>query len=145
MPGFLGRAARRLDGAQSRTPGPGGSFSLVEHAWHLADLEAEGFGERIRRLRTENEPALPDFEGHRIARERSYSTRDLVEGMSRFREAREANLRALREVAVSEWDRGGSQQGYGPLSLGDLPRLMVEHDRSHRAEILALPGMAEVS
>jgi hypothetical protein len=32
-----------------------GAFALVEHFWHLADLEAE-FGARIRRLLEEDDP-----------------------------------------------------------------------------------------
>lgn len=143
MPEFLERAARHLGEARSREPGPDGSFSLVEHAWHLGDLESEGFEERIRRIRTEEDPFLPDFPGDRIARERHYSSRDLQEGMSRFRAAREACLRALREVSRGEWDRKGMLAGYGSLSLQDLPVLMVEHDRSHRKEIHALLGKEE--
>jgi DinB superfamily len=143
MPAFVERAARLLGESGTRAPGPEGSFSLVEHVWHLADLEMEGFGERIRRLRAERDPVLPDFEGDRIARERHYSARDLREGMDRFRAAREANLRALSEVTTDEWARGGTQEGYGALSLRDLPLLMVQHDRSHRDEIRALPGIEE--
>lgn len=140
MPDFVERAARRLGEARARVPGHEGSFSLVEHAWHLADLETEGFAERIRRLRSEREPFLPDFEGDRVARERQYLSLDLQEGLRRFREARKANLLTLQEVMAVEWDRGGIQQGHGHLALRDLPVLMVQHDRSHREEIDALPG-----
>jgi len=141
MPEFLERTRRRLGDAKAKIPGPDGSFSLLENVWHLADLEAEGFGERIRRLRTEDDPFLADFQGDRIARERQYSTRDITEGMRRFRAAREANLHALHEVSSAEWDRKGVLEDYGPLTLRDLVLLMSEHDRSHRAEIGRLPGM----
>jgi len=41
--------------------GSKGGFSAVEHAWHMADLESEGYGLRISRLLSETEPHLPDF------------------------------------------------------------------------------------
>jgi DinB superfamily len=143
MPEFLERTARRMGEANVKVSGPEGGFSLLEHAWHLADLETEGFGERIRRLRTEDDPFLADFQGDRIARERQYSLRDITEGMRRFRAAREANLHALHEVTSAEWDRKGVLEDYGPLTLRDLVLLMSEHDQSHRAEIGRLPGMDE--
>ena len=53
----------------------------------------EGFAERIRRLLTEENPALPDFEGARLARERDYRRRDPSEGLAAF-------ARALRAKAI---------------------------------------------
>src|ERR1700692_4368102 len=72
MPALLARAAAALVPEARRVRGPGGGSSLVEHACHLADLEREGFGTRITRLLSEPEPRLPDFDGDRVARERSY-------------------------------------------------------------------------
>src|SRR5215468_3573879 len=82
-----------------------GPFALVEHFWHLADLEAEGFGARIRRLMNEENPWLADFDGERIARERSYLARDAAEGLRAFAAARSANLELL--ARVTDWTRAG--------------------------------------
>lgn len=139
MPTFVERMVRHLGEAEAKRSGPDGGFSFLEHAWHLADLEREGFGERIRRLVTEDAPFLPDFDGNRIARERGYRTLDLAEGLRRFRRAREENLRRLEGVTPSGWKKSGVLEGHGRLLLRDLPLLMVEHDRSHRREIGALP------
>jgi hypothetical protein len=139
MPGELGAAADRLGGGGRalETPKEGG-FSLVEQAWHLADLEREGFGARIERLLAEDQPFLPDFDGARLARERDYRSRPLAAGVAAFAAARAANLRRLRAVPEEAWTRAGTQEGVGRVTLGDLPRLMLEHDDSHRAEIAAL-------
>jgi hypothetical protein len=141
MPAFLQRAARTLEGQAARRPS-GGGFSIVEHAWHLADLEREGFGERIRRLSAEADPDLPDFDGARVARERDYRSRSLPEGLVAFAAARAANLGALRSTFAESWSRSGRQEGVGAVRLGDIPRLMREHDDSHRAEIAALVAEA---
>lgn len=135
MPDFLETAFAGLDPEEARAPGPGGAFSPVEQSWHLADLEREGFSERIRRLRAEHDPWLADFDGDRIAAERRYTTRSLREGLQAFREARRSNLAALAAVAPAEWERRGRQEGVGVVALCDLPSLMSEHDASHRSEI----------
>jgi hypothetical protein len=123
-----------------------GEFALVEHFWHLADLEAE-FGARIGRLLEEDAPFLPDFDGGRIARERDYLSRDAAEGLRAFAAARAANLARLS--GVTEWSRAGTQEGVGRVSLLDMPRLMLAHDLSHLNEISDLladlaPGHAMI-
>jgi DinB family protein len=140
FPSFVGDAARRVDEEAARLPGPGGTFSLVEQAWHLADLEREGYGERIRRLLDEDRPHLPDFDGDRIARERSYRARSLAEGVAAFAAARAENLLRLRSLPSEAWGRTGTQEGVGEIRLEDVPRMMQRHDLSHRREILGEPA-----
>lgn len=135
MPDFLTETFGSLTPDEAATPGPEGAFSPVEHCWHLADLEHLGYGKRIERLRAEVEPVLPDFDGARVAREREYLKLSLAEGVAAFRAARLANLESLRSLEPREWLRKGAQEGVGPLALCDIPSMMAEHDRSHRAEI----------
>ena len=135
MPRFLADCFEGLSAAAAKTPGPAGSFSPVEHCWHLADLEAEGFGVRIRRLRDEVFPQLPDFDGGRVAAERQYRMQSLLAGIEAFRNARESSLRAIRDIGPTEWERRGVQEGVGAIMLCDLPHMMVEHDDAHRVEI----------
>jgi hypothetical protein len=137
MCAFLESAFDGLSVAETLAPGPDDLFSPVEQCWHLADLEREGFGERIRRLLVEEDPALPDFDGARIALERDYRSRPLAEGLVAFRAARMANLETLRRVLEAGWTRAGSLAGVGPVTLGDVPRMMAEHDAEHRLQILA--------
>lgn len=137
MPEFLARMLGDRSAEAARRGGPRGTFSPVEQCWHLADLEAEGFGIRIRRLLDERRPFLPDLDGAAVARERNYRARSLVEGLHTFRVARESNVALLRGVPEDAWSRRGVQEGVGEVSLSDIPRLMHEHDASHKAEIIA--------
>ncbi len=137
MPDFLTGSFGDLSAEEARRGGPKGTFSPVEQCWHLADLESEGFGVRIRLLLREERPFLPDFDGARVARERSYGARFLVEGLQAFRSARESNLALLRSVPDEAWSRSGVQEGVGEVRLSDIPRLMHEHDASHKGEIVA--------
>ncbi len=137
MPEFLTGRFGDLSAEAARRGGPAGTFSPVEQCWHLADLESEGFGARIRLLLGEERPFLPDFDGARLAREREYRRRPLGEGLQAFRAARESNLALLRSVPEEAWSRAGVQEGVGEVTLSDIPRLMREHDASHRAEIVS--------
>lgn len=137
-PVLLARAARRIPREKAGQRPRCGGFSLVEHVWHLADLEREGYAVRIRRLLAENEPFLRNFDGDRIARERDYAGRDLSEGLAAFAEARGANLSTLRTVSGPTWDRSGVQESVGRVTLADVPRAMRDHDRAHTLEILDL-------
>ena len=137
MPAFLESAfaALSVDAASARAAD--GSFSPVEQCWHLADLEREGFRSRIGRLLDENDPELPDFDGARVAEERSYRTLSLAEGLRAFRAARAETLALLRTVEGDSWKRAGRQEGVGTVMLCDLPSMMAQHDAAHRAEIEA--------
>jgi len=135
MADYLEAAFSGLTPAERQQNSADGGFSPIEHVWHLADLEQQGFAERIRRLQQEDCPQLPDFDGARIAREGNYKQRGWAQGIEAFRRARAANLEQLRGLDEEQWLRRGSQQGVGPVALGDIPLLMAEHDASHRAEI----------
>ncbi|HEY6911955.1 MAG TPA: DinB family protein [Myxococcales bacterium] len=135
-PALLSRVAEVFPHATVRARS--GSFALVEHVWHLADLEAEGFAARIARLLAETDPVLPDFDGERTARERRYLQLDLAEGLAAFSAARAANVTTLGQVADGQWSRAGRQEGVGPVSLSELPRRMREHDLAHLGEIADL-------
>ena len=139
---LLSRAAATLSPAEARRRPAAGGFSLVENIWHLADLEREGYGLRIRRILAETNPALLNFDGDRIARERAYQERDADRGIVLFARARAQNLEALGRLSRSEWKRYGTQEGVGCVSLEDLPRMMAEHDRGHGVEIANL--LAEI-
>lgn len=130
----LGRVSREQAAIRPRREG----FSLVEHVWHLADLEREGYGVRIRRLLHEDEPVLSDFEGDRIARERCYLRRDVGEGLAAFAAARRADVESLRGLPRSAWRRSGFQQSVVRVTLADIPQMMSEHDRGHTREIQEL-------
>ena len=97
---------------------------------------------RIRRILGEAEPALLNFDGERIARERAYQERDVDRGLVCFARSRRQNLEALARLSPSEWKRAGAQEGVGRVTLDDIPRMMVEHDRAHGAELASL--LAEI-
>ena len=137
MPEVLEASFGTLTSDAATQPGPEGVLSPVEICWHLADLEAEGYAVRIRRLLAEESPQLPDFDGAAIAKARDYRRRSLAEGLTAFRVARRANVDALQHLTDVDWRRSGMQEGVGPVALCDIPSMMAEHDAGHREEVAA--------
>lgn len=121
-----------------RTRGPGEMFALVEQMHHLADLEEEGFALRIARLLTEDAPALPNFRGDVIARERNYIEQPLLPALERFTAARNANLARFETLSDAEWERAGTQEGVGTVDVRGVRRMMLVHDASHVTELVEL-------
>jgi len=138
FPGKVAALAKSVAPTWHRTRLRGEGFALVEHAWHLADLEREGFGARITRLAKEDRPSLPDFDGQRAARERRYLDGELELGLKLFAYARAFNLQALEALPDDAASRAGEQEGVGAVTLGDLPARMLAHDRGHAAELAEL-------
>ena len=135
-PGLVRQVAEQMPESLVRVRS--GPFALVEHVWHMADLEREGFAQRVRRLLAEDHPFLPDFDGERVARDREYLKADLAAGLSAFAAAREETLRLLRGVPPGDWQRSGEQEGVGVVALADLPPRILDHDRAHFNEIADL-------
>ena len=136
LPAMLSRVRENLSPALLRVRS--GPSAFVEHCWHLADLEREGFGTRIERLLAEHDPFLPDFDGERVAAERQYIVLSIDAGIAAFAQARAHNLVRLRSVSPEQWQHAGIQENVGRLVLADVPSRMLQHDLSHRNEIADL-------
>jgi hypothetical protein len=137
MPSWLEGVVAGLSREEETRRGAGNTFAPVEQCWHLAELERDAFALRLQRLRDEEKPVLPDFDGERAAIDGNYLARTCADGVAAFAAARRANLHLIASIRPEEWTRAGSQAGVGDVSLCDLPAMMAEHDASHRSEIEA--------
>ena len=115
-----------------------GMFSCVENAWHLSDLEVEGYGVRLRRLLDESSPALPDFRGDVIAQQRDYNSLPLAAALERFERARAENVALIDGASEEDRQRSGEQEGAGTVTFERVVAMMQEHDQSHAAELASL-------
>lgn len=115
-----------------------GFFALIENAWHLADLEVEGYGVRLRRLLAETNPNLPDFRGDVIATERDYLHLPLEPALDRFERARAENITLIHTTSAEDRRREGTQEGVGTVTFDRVVEMMAEHDQGHAEEVVAL-------
>ena len=121
-----------------RVRGTDGTFAPVEQAWHLADLEVEGYGMRIARIIEEDSPELGDFKGDVVAKERNYIELELEPALERFAKARRENIARLE--SARDHSRTGTQESVGRVTLEQVAEQMAEHDAGHAAELHALLG-----
>jgi hypothetical protein len=138
FPGILQPIVDGTPEALWRQRSRAGGFALVEQAWHLADLEVEAYAVRIERLLSEEHPSFADFAGDVVARERRYLDLDLRVGLARYVAARDANRERLRRVQPDQWQRGGTQEKVGEITLAGVAASMVEHDHAHANELVIL-------
>src|SRR5512143_4096866 len=89
LPAHLRRVALGIPSRQQSTRPAAGGFSLLEHACHLRDYEAEGIQLRIARILGESTPALADFPGDRLAVERKYNEQDFSAALRYFERKRQ--------------------------------------------------------
>ncbi|HEY3056387.1 MAG TPA: DinB family protein [Thermoanaerobaculia bacterium] len=121
----------------------GGLFAPIEQAWHLADLEVEGYGARIEQLLRVDDPHFADFQGDVIATQRRYIELELESALQRFEQARAMNVARLRAATREQRARRATQEGVdGPVTLARIAEMMAEHDASHAAEIARLVSSA---
>lgn len=110
-------------------------FSALENVCHLRDIEIEGYGERIVRILQEDNPALPDIDGARLAIERDYNKQNVEEALAAFREARLRNLELLTGLSADQLDRVGTLKNVGVINLKQLIEMMKDHDQGHVTEM----------
>jgi hypothetical protein len=137
MPVFLASAIASVSAADLAWQPAPGEFSLTGHACHLRDLEREGYLVRVRRMLSEEHPALEGFDGGAIAAARDYPSQDPAAAARDFAATRGELLGLVRPLTPAELAREGTFGGE-PVCFADVISMMVEHDREHRAEIQRL-------
>lgn len=124
-----------LTDAELRAKDAGGAFSVLENVCHLRDIETDGYTERIARILNENKPLLPDINGSRLAIERDYNNQELEASVQAFAHARGRNIETLQALDEKQINREGKLEGVGRITLGELLRMMREHDEDHIREL----------
>ncbi|NRF69210.1 DinB family protein [Aquincola sp. S2] len=112
-------------------------FSLVEHLWHLADVEALGWAQRWPRVLAETEPTLAGVDGDRLAIERRYQQRPWRAAARRFIAQRRRTLSALARCDATTLARPLHFGGQA-TDAGALLAAMLAHDQEHRVEMALL-------
>ena len=136
-----GRLKDALQGVSKKLalwrPAPG-KWSILEIVCHLRDMEREAYLARYRRIVAENEPLLPDLDGDLLAIERDYRSHSLAAALKDWRAARKESLRLLKGVKGATWERCGTHETAGRLSMADfLRRQAVGNDEAHLGQIEA--------
>ncbi len=118
-------------------PAPG-KWSILEIACHLRDMEREAYLARYRRILAEDDPRLPDVDGDVLALTREYRSQRLPAVLKDWRADRRESLRLLEGVKGPTWQRVGTHESAGRLSMEDfLRRHAIGNDEAHLGQIEA--------
>jgi len=112
-----------------------GAFSLLEHLWHLHDIDDLGYLVRVPRMLEETRPKLPDVDGERLAAERAYQKREVEPARTALLEGRRKIVARLRRLGEKQLAREAVLEGTGVMALGDLVLRWRAHDLGHRIEM----------
>lgn len=136
------RAVRSLSRAMATDQGyerpRDGAFCLVEHLWHLADVESLGWRRRFERILADGgRPELPSIDGDRLAREVDYRAQPWRGAARRFVAERRRSLAALARFDAEALRRPVRFAGQRARA-GGVVAAAVAHDLDHRPAMAAL-------
>jgi hypothetical protein len=117
-----------------------GKLSVIEHLQHMADMEREVFGVRIRRVLTEDNPRLDPVDQDHLVEEDRIRDRPWADVLEEWAALRAENLRVVEQTTEAEWKRPVRHPELGDKStFADVVARWSRHDGDHlrQIEILA--------
>ncbi len=114
-------------------PGPD-QWSILEVCCHLRD-SAEIEGLRIRRLVNEDNPLIEAYDQEELARQRRYNEDDWARVRTALRAYWGGLAYLLENLTDEDWQRGGTHQETGPITVASRAQLNAEHARMHIEQI----------
>lgn len=112
-------------------------WSIVEIIAHLAEDELVSSW-RYRQMLEAPGCVLRGFDQDLWAAYGRYREWDIGDAFAIFRLLRLANLRVLERLTDEEWQRHGTHEERGQITVLDLARHMVGHDANHLEQIRRL-------
>ena len=133
------RVAELIDGIDVRAKPAPGEWAAVEHVCHLRDVESEGYLVRIGQLLGEDDPLLRDLDGDALAVQRRYIEDDVHAALRAFSDARARSISLLK--SATDFDREGTLENRGRVTLAKLIQLQREHDAGHLRDLALLAAL----
>ena len=113
-----------------------GTWSIQEVICHLADTEGL-FAERMKRVLTEDRPAMLMAQPDRYVAMLAYQERDVNEELAYMSAVRRQMYRILQSQPSEAWQRVGIHSKEGERTLEQIVRKAVDHLEHHMGFIRA--------
>ncbi|WP_241069306.1 DinB family protein [Achromobacter insuavis] len=137
----LARLPDVLAGLMARVPAPGRTrrpegtgFSATEHVCHLRDLDTV-FAQRIAAILAAPLPRIDSVDGTALAAERDYQEQDPDAALASLRRGRAQLCASLRKLDAAALARCGLRDGLHRMTLEQIARELLDHDRTHVQEL----------
>lgn len=119
------------------------AWTPSEIVGHLCD-SARYWGARMFRVAREDNPALASFDEQVMVNLAAYRYRALDELLRGFRLLAEGNVALLRGVDAAAWDRVGTHDTRGSITLREIVAIEAGHEQVHVRQLAAALGTAEM-
>jgi hypothetical protein len=113
---------------------PEGKWSVRQLVCHLADTEAVGVM-RFRQLIAEENPVMVPWDQEAWAAKLDYDKQKISHALEIFRVLRSANYDLLKDQPEAAYQRAGTHELRGRLTLLDMLRIYAEHVENHVRQI----------
>jgi hypothetical protein len=124
FPERIASAARTVDG----TPSPAGEWTPEEVIRHLIAVETGVHQSRLLELALNDDPHWSWVEPRPWSAEPDLDLDGVLERFAAMRAATVANVAALD---ADGWERTGTHATFGPLDVGGLLGIAIDHDEEH--------------
>jgi len=123
----------------ARRPAPD-AWCVTEILCHLRDIE-ESYGDRIRFILANEEPALTQVDPERWVEERQYRRHEADAALAAYRARRHDTLALIDTLDAGQWERAGRHPSRGRLTIRKIVHSLAKHDSEHCEQIArALAG-----
>lgn len=133
-PRALREAVKGLSHEQARHRPAPQSWSVVEIACHLRDVEGL-YAERITKIAHAERPELWVMEPERVAEARRYRDADLDAAVREFARLRHDTVTLLRALPHPAWQRAGRHPERGELTIAAIAEHVAAHEAGHLRRI----------
>jgi uncharacterized damage-inducible protein DinB len=110
------------------------NWSVIEVLCHLRDAEERDL-ERVRLMRTQNNPVLEGYDQAQWVTERNYAAARLDKALDAFLKFRVVLLDELTSLSPLEWGLTGRHSEVGQINIVGYIHHLVSHDSIHLAQI----------
>ena len=104
------------------------TWTIAEILNHLVETE-QRYLRRVRAMRRQLNPRM------RIPPDGDYTKLSALKAWTAFYELRRRHLRLLRSLKPEEWQRSGTLDPIGEITIGGLIRHVAAHDAMHTAQV----------
>lgn len=137
IPARIASAVANMSDADKSVAPPNGEWSVSHILAHLRASD-DILAHRLFAILTRENPALPAYDERRWAEIAGYSEADFELSLNTFTLRRAELVNMLRQIDNESWQRLGTHEVKGAVSLFDVAASLVEHEEEHCAQLEAL-------
>lgn len=137
VPLRIARAVARLSEADKHKAGSDREWSAAEILAHLRASDAI-VAHRLYAILTRDNPILPAYDERRWAEIAGYAQADFELSLKTFAMRRAELVTMLGKATIDDWQRLGTHEVRGVVSLLEVATSLVEHEEEHCAQLEAL-------